>query len=283
MSNDINNLKTEVENSKKNLNSLIKNGNKQKSDTVDNEAYANLVEYYNDLFNTYSFDYVETDIKDVFGYFSETKGVNKGFLFYVKLVLKLIYFKLKFDSTIMDIGLQKQLIKICDLPLGKKWELKYRASKDGFKSTDFHTKCDGIGNTLTVIKAKSGNIFGGFTEQEWHSIGEFVTDPKAFIFSLVNKEEKPFKILCSNGGRDAIYCGLNRGPCFGGEGYCIKDICIDTDSNLNKTSDCDLGFSYRHPDYVQDTDKAQNILAGSQYFETLEIEVFAKQLDTLTV
>ena len=176
----------------------------------------------------------------------------------------------------MDIGLQNQLAKLCKLRVGQKWDLKYRASRDGFKSTDFHSHCDGIPNTLTVIKAKSGNIFGGFTEQAWHSRGEDVTDPKAFIFSLVNKEEKPFKVLCSNGGRDAMYCSLNRGPCFGGEGTKLKDICIVSDSNINKESYCDFGFSYQHPDYEKDSDEAQNILAGSQYFETLEIEVYAK-------
>jgi len=67
----------------------------------------------------------------------------------------------------MDIKLQKQLINLCKFPVGQEWDLKYRASKDGFKSTDFHRKCDGIPNTLTVIKSKSGNIFGGFIEQKW--------------------------------------------------------------------------------------------------------------------
>ena len=52
-------------------------------------------------------------------------------------------------------------------------------------------------NDADIIKAKSGIIFGDYTEQEWHSKGGFVTDPNAFIFSLVNKEEKPFKALPS--------------------------------------------------------------------------------------
>ena len=171
--------------------------------------------------------------------------------------------------------LQIQLLKLCEFPQDQKLELKYRASRDGFKASDFHSHCDGIPNTLTVIKAKSGNIFGGFTEQEWHSECEFVTDPKAFLFSLVNKEEKPFKVLCSNEGEQAICCNSKLGPCFGGEGDYIKDICIRTDANI-KTSFCDFGYSYQHPDYLKDTDKANNILAGSLKFETLEIEVYAK-------
>ncbi len=134
-------------------------------------------------------------------------------------------------------------------------------------------------NTLTVIKAKSGNVFGGFTEQEWHSRGDYVTDPKAFLFSLVNKEVNPFKALCSNEGIQAI-CGMpDYGPCFGGgEANCMKDICIQSYSNKHKDCFCDFGHAYQNIDYVKDTDKAKNILAGSQYFETVEIEVYAKTI-----
>ena len=123
----------------------------------------------------------------------------ENYLFESEIILKFfIDLKLKFDSTILDIGLQKQIVNLCDFPVGQKWELKYRASRDGFKSKDFHSHCHGIAKTLTVIKACSGNIFGGFTKKRWHSRGGFVTDPEAFIFSLVNKEENPFKVMCSN-------------------------------------------------------------------------------------
>jgi hypothetical protein len=96
----------------------------------------------------------------------------------------------------MNIELQKQLVNLCEFAVSQKWELKYRASKDGFKASDFHSNCDGIANSLTIIKAESGTIFDGFAEKEWHSSCGFVTDPNAFIFSLVNKEETPFKALC---------------------------------------------------------------------------------------
>lgn len=80
---------------------------------------------------------------------------------------------------------------LCKLNLSK-FDLVYQASKDGFHSNEFHSHCDGIAHTLTVIKATSGNIFGGYTEQPWSSNGCYVDDKKAFIFSLVNKERKPF-------------------------------------------------------------------------------------------
>ncbi len=171
-------------------------------------------------------------------------------------------------------------MEICGFSQDLKWELKYRASRDGFSSSDFHSHCDGIPNTLTVIKAKSGNIFGGFTEQAWHSDDDFVADPKAFIFSLLNKEEKPFKVLCSNEGQYAICCFSEFGPCFGGYDDNITDIFISSDSHINNyvNSRCDFGYSYQHPDYLKDTNKSQNILAGSYDFETVEIEVFVKTI-----
>ena len=170
--------------------------------------------------------------------------------------------------------LQIQLLKLCEFSQDQKLELKYRASRDGFKASDFHSHCDGIPNTLTVIKAKSGNIFGGYTEQAWHSRVEDVTDPKAFLFSLVNKEEKPLKVMCLK--EKAIGCHSRYGPCFGGEGTTFRDIFIQTDSNKNKESYCDFGYAYQHPDYLKETCKAKNILAGSHAFETYEIEVYAK-------
>ena len=44
--------------------------------------------------------------------------------------------------------------------------LLYRASRDGWAASNFHSRCDNKGPTVTVIK--SGNyIFGGYTEHEW--------------------------------------------------------------------------------------------------------------------
>jgi hypothetical protein len=51
----------------------------------------------------------------------------------------------------------------------KKWTLLYRGSQDGFKSSNFHSKCDGHSNTVTVILTTKGFIFGGFTPIAWDS------------------------------------------------------------------------------------------------------------------
>jgi len=97
---------------------------------------------------------------------------------------------------------------LCGFPYSKHWKLQYRATRDGFSAHNFHTKCDTAANTLTIIKSTNGNIFGGFTEKAWSSSVQYFIDSKAFIFSLVNKENKLFKVMCTNGA-DAIYCNPN--------------------------------------------------------------------------
>ena len=66
-----------------------------------------------------------------------------------------------------------------------KYELIYKGSKNGDKSLNFHTKVDGIKNTLTLVKTKKGIRFGGFTSEIWNQIGGYgKCDPFAFCFSL---------------------------------------------------------------------------------------------------
>jgi hypothetical protein len=52
---------------------------------------------------------------------------------------------------------------------GKRFEILWRGSRDGFKAKEFHVRCDGHVNTLTVILDTNGNIFGGFTPLKWES------------------------------------------------------------------------------------------------------------------
>ena len=48
-------------------------------------------------------------------------------------------------------------------------KLIYRASEHDFTSKSFHNACNGHGPTLTIIKRKYGNIFGGYTSVSWSS------------------------------------------------------------------------------------------------------------------
>ena len=46
------------------------------------------------------------------------------------------------------------------------WRLCYRASRDGWRSSDFHSRCDFKGPTVTLIKA-GYYIFGGYSDIPW--------------------------------------------------------------------------------------------------------------------
>ena len=76
-----------------------------------------------------------------------------------------------FDTFISKILTGQQpleLIKLCGFDLKAQFNLLYRASEHGFQSSQFHSKCDGKGNILTILKA-NGFIFGGFTSVIWDS------------------------------------------------------------------------------------------------------------------
>ncbi len=40
--------------------------------------------------------------------------------------------------------------------------LLYRATRDGFNGEVFHSKCDGKGNTITIIKNNLNYVFGDY-------------------------------------------------------------------------------------------------------------------------
>lgn len=156
----------------------------------------------------------------------------------------------------------------------------YRGSLHGFKASDFHSKCDNIPKTLTVIKATSGNIFGGYTSASWDKFSQswvkiwqrnngYKLDKSAFLFSLINKKNKPVKIPVKD-PLNAILCYSEYGPVFGHG----NDICIHDNSNEHNTNFSHLGSSYVLPEHSFGWFEVKSLLAGSSYFTVEEIEVF---------
>ena len=178
----------------------------------------------------------------------------------------------RFRSRILTEEQPLELIKLCEFNLKEdKFKLLYRSSQDGFRPKDFHSRCDGKANTLTILKA-NGFIFGGFTKAIWDSGNQFKSDPNAFLFSLANKENKPCKMNIKE-GHNVIYCHPSYGPTFG-DGC---DICIKSNSNTTNGSYSNLDHSYTHPQYAYGTNEAQSFLAGSYNFLLSEIEVYQKE------
>ena len=155
----------------------------------------------------------------------------------------------------------------------RKWSLLYRGSRDGFGAFDFHSNCDHKPNTLTIVKSLNGNIFGGFASVEWKSSTSLDIDKSAFIFSLVNKDNRTLIFEQSSSDKYSICSYKDLGPIFG-VGH---EFAISNSSNTNTNSISNLGYTYSHQDYPFGSEKAKTILGGSRYFQVLEIEVFQMQ------
>jgi hypothetical protein len=51
----------------------------------------------------------------------------------------------------------------------RRWLLLWRGSRDDCTAQEFHCRCDGHANTLTLILDTDGNMFSSFTPVEWES------------------------------------------------------------------------------------------------------------------
>lgn len=115
------------------------------------------------------------------------------------------------DLDLIARGLVKdELDSLKNLRVG--YKLVYRASDHGEEAEVFHKRCDNIEGSLTVIKTKEGNIFGGYTSLSWSSENKAKKkeDENAFVFSL-DLEKLYFE---SDKKELSIFCDENRGPCF---------------------------------------------------------------------
>ena len=75
----------------------------------------------------------------------------------------------------------------------------WRAKTDGWAASTFHSRCDGKGPTVTIIKVGS-YIFGGYTDVSWSSKYQFMVTPfslSLLFYSGVNVERSDLRIRCS--------------------------------------------------------------------------------------
>jgi hypothetical protein len=96
---------------------------------------------------------------------------NFGQLFYAGL-----------NSVIIN---QEETINLIDFIKPKEgFDLLYRATRDGFASSVFHSKCNGKENTVVIIKNNFNYVFGGYTSAKWGNDRSYGSDSNAFIFTL---------------------------------------------------------------------------------------------------
>jgi hypothetical protein len=148
---------------------------------------------------------------------------------------------------------------------GKRFALLWRGSRDGFGARDFHGRCDGRANTLTLILDTRGSVFGGFTPLQWARNSGWKCDDslKSFLFTLKNPHNIPARKFALISKQGAICCDSSRGPIFGG-------IWVFDNCNANTDSCTRLAITY-----TNDTGLDRNIVfTGSKNFQVREIEVF---------
>ena len=113
--------------------------------------------------------------------------------------------------------------------------LLYRATRDTDNGLIFHKKCDNIKDTLTLVKTKTGNIFGGYISETWDG-NNYKKDDDAFCFSIDLK--KKYK---SKKTDNAIYSTRSYGPCFGDAFFWVFNRCFEEGGviteELNKNYD----------------------------------------------
>eukprot|EP01084_Bolivina_argentea_P265972 450982_1 len=107
----------------------------------------------------------------------------------------------------------------------------------------FHTACDGISNTVTIIQNYEQHIFGGYTTVPWKSKenNNWKTDQSAFLYCLRRSFDTndQFRVYCNTmNGRKAVARNKKFGPCFGydliikgSKSFCQSKQVYDIDVN----------------------------------------------------
>jgi hypothetical protein len=152
------------------------------------------------------------------------------------------------------------------------WRLIYKASRDGFRASDFHYCCDNKGETVSIICTTANYLFGGYTDVSWTSTnGQHSNSAQSFLFafrshSLGNSSVKT-NVSSANHAvyHHSSYC------CTFGAGHCIY-VADSSNTNDSSYSNWHSGQSYSFPINVGSSNN--HWLVGQQNFQTRDVEVF---------
>ena len=162
-----------------------------------------------------------------------------------------------FELNLIVTGIKKKQNKTI-----KNLTLLFRASRDGYSYSNFHSTCDGKVNTLILVETTNRRRFGGYTECQWDQNNSYKPGPYSFIFSFDNK-----KIYYSKNGTNSIYGSSSYGPYFGSS----PDFYINDNCNSNDSSES-MGNCYEN-------DGKKYPLTGSSNFLVSDYEVYQLELE----
>eukprot|EP00475_Leptophrys_vorax_P034014 TRINITY_DN5435_c0_g1_i1.p1 TRINITY_DN5435_c0_g1~~TRINITY_DN5435_c0_g1_i1.p1 ORF type:complete len:441 (+),score=67.90 TRINITY_DN5435_c0_g1_i1:26-1348(+) len=172
----------------------------------------------------------------------------------------------KFQSMILNAVQEKKLSEWLG-PNLTKTRLLYRASRDGFGDASFHSKCDGRGATLTVVRSTTNHLFGGYASKPWHSRNDHGNADGSWLFTLT--QDSPCKFPAKQGSALHMYGGIGYGPWFGSG----KGLSLFTDSNSSMGNYTNVNGEI----YDNVGRNGKTALCGAESFQTTEIEVFEVQ------
>ena len=222
-------------------------------------------------------NFTENKIKELEGLIKkESENIKNNFEYYngeyktsdeiVKFKEKKKKFKEKIDTHILrynelyliETGVKTKLNKNI-----KKFTLLYKAINEGFLASNFHSKCDGKKNTVTLVETLNGKRFGGFTDIAWDQSSGYKHGSNGFIFSLDDKS-----IYYNKSNQYEIYCQSDYGPTFGGgHDFYICDKCNTSNS------------SYDNSGYTYDTKGKKYAMAGASGFYVKDYEVYLLEFE----
>ena len=175
----------------------------------------------------------------------------------------------KIDSNIINKSPQIELIynRLNSQGIFKnknpKFNLVYRASRDGDDPKDYNNKCQGKKNTVCIIETKKGCIFGGYSEtvMDFNKY-EDVKESNAFVFSI--DKMKIYENLKKN---DYAVChSKNWGPIFRNDAFAVWDKKFFSYNGHKVGKISDSIFGKMDSDY--------EINNGENTFSIKELEVF---------
>ena len=256
-----NNLKIEFENFKKSVGEKINDVLKNEIKNIKNENDIKIKDLETKL--TQKEKYINELKNEINNMKTNTNNFMNASGYNIELFND---FKKTIDSQIIrydELSLIDDGIKYKFNKKVKNYKLLFRASRDGFRANDFHSKCDGKNYTITFVITSIGRRFGGFTDQAWDQSGNYKTGSNGFIFSLNNKE-----IYYNKNSSYNIRCHSSYGPSFGG-GY---DFYICDNCNTSYSS-------YNNSDHSYETYGKKCVMAGTYNFYVKDYEVFQIELE----
>lgn len=166
------------------------------------------------------------------------------------------------NSNILDTEEFNTLKLLCQFSSDTKWSLAYRASTDGYTAKAFHTICDNLCDTFSLIKTTNGFIFGGFTKRKWNSVDDsyLLEDSEAFVISFKNYKNRKFKKM--NIYDIGINSNPDYGPCFGKRSFYFFYIQDNFNNNL----------SYFNPIITENAEETKLIVQELEVFSINFIE-----------